>query len=540
MPVRIKEKEWYGTLYDSATSMPIVATALALLALTSIAVAPARAAEPQQPFFVGLGIDTVEGRQSATTAPLPDGRILIAGGSDNMALRSAETFDPVEISFEPVPHLTRYKRTGAVAAPLPDGRVLIAGGSNEVPYAHAEIFDPETEEFTDVEDEMIVGRSSAVAAPLPDGRVLIAGGHADGVTVDTAETFDPASETFTALPATMVEGRFDAVAAALPSGMALIVGGQRGGHPASSAEVFDPTDNRFEIVVPNLGRDVVNAAGAALPSGRVLIAGGTLGGFAIPDAAVVDPLGGSFMPLPNSGGTRLTTERNNAIAASLPDGKVLIAGGSWPEARSSADIFVPAPELVASGTNLGTQILGAQAAPATVVITSLGGQDLEIDAVTLAGPDAGDFAILADTCTGVDLDFEESCTLSVRFTPTRLGAAKATLLLDDNEPAPTKPSLTATGVAPFVTGPPRNDPPRPPVPQREARSVKCKAQGIRRSRRVRVTCRVNLQPGAWEARLRQRKRIVARRRTSGGVQRLTFRPLRPERGGFRVQLVPLQ
>lgn len=521
--------------------MPFVAAALTLLAL-ALAAAPAQAAEPKPPLFADLGVETVDGRQNAVAAPLPDGRVLIAGGSDNLALRSAEIFDPVGMSFEEVPHLTRYKRTGAVAAPLPDGRVLIAGGSNEVLYTHAEIFDPGTEEFTDVEGEMTAGRIEAVATPLPDGRVLIAGGFAEGEELRSAEVFDPASETFSALGQTTSSPRYGAVGVALANGETLIVGGSK---PPWSVEAFDPATNAFRAISSNMTNEHSLAVGAALANGQVLIAGGYSGGIQRRWAGLLDPETGAFTYLPKEGGTQLNTERVYATAAPLPDGKVLISGGSWPDARSSAEVFVPAAALGASGNQLGTHLLGGGPVTATVLVTSLGGWDLEIDAVALHGPNAADFAILTDSCAGSTLDFKESCSIGLRFTPARLGDSAASLVFDDNEPVPTAVPLSATAVTPTVpaipTSPASNPlPPLDPPAPRVATSVKCTAKPIRHTKLARVTCRVSPGPGAWEAKLLHRKRIVARRQVSGGPQRLTFQTARRQRGGFRLELVPLR
>lgn len=520
--------------------MRLLATAATLFVLALAAAAPAQAVEPKPPLFAALGIETVDGRQGAVASPLPDGRVLIAGGSDNVALRSAEIFDPTAMSFEEVPHLTRYARSRAVASPLPDGRVLIAGGVNNFLYTQAEIFDPGTEEFTDVEDEMTTGRIKGIATPLPDGRVLIAGGYAEGETLKSAEIFDPASETFTALGQTS-SPRSGAVGVPLTNGKALIVGGSK---PPWSVEAFDPATNAFRAIGSNMTNEHSLAVGAALANGQVLVAGGIVGGIPRRWAGLLDSETGDFAYLPKEGGTQLTTERADAIAAPLPDGKVVISGGSWPEARSSAEVFVPAAALGATGNQLGPHLLGGGPATATVLVTSLGGWDLEIDAVALRGPDAANFAILGESCTGATLDYKESCSIGVRFTPAKLGSAVASLVFDDNEPVPTPVSLMATAVSPIdPIAPilPAVEAPSPlgPPPPRTATSVKCAAKPIRHTKRAKVSCRINPGAGAWEAKLLHGKRVVARRQVSGGTQRLTFHSVRRQRGGFRLELVPL-
>jgi hypothetical protein len=65
----------------------------------------------------------------------------------------------------------RYKLNGAVVA-LPNGKVLIAGGSD-----NAELFDPATRITTDIRGAFGSYRLFASATLLNDGNVLIAGGY---------------------------------------------------------------------------------------------------------------------------------------------------------------------------------------------------------------------------------------------------------------------------------------------------------------------------------------------------------------------------
>src|SRR3954447_11009973 len=125
-------------------------------------------------------------RYGAAAAPLPDGRVLVAGGFYDDAggdhyLASAEVFNPATATFSSVGIGSRSTpRRGAVAAPLPDGRVLVAGGSyndgTEHSLASAEVFNPAAGAFTPI-NAMGVARVRAAAASLPDGRVLVAGGN---------------------------------------------------------------------------------------------------------------------------------------------------------------------------------------------------------------------------------------------------------------------------------------------------------------------------------------------------------------------------
>ena len=76
-----------------------------------------------------------------------------------------------------------------------------------------------------------------------------------------------------------------------------------------------------------------DAVAAPLPDGQVLIAGGSSASSLLGSAELFDPATDTFTQLPEAGETELHTAREGAVAAPLPDGQVLIAGG-W-EAKAT-------------------------------------------------------------------------------------------------------------------------------------------------------------------------------------------------------------
>jgi hypothetical protein len=87
---------------------------------------------------------------------LLDGRALIVGGhrgrrADLTLYASAEIYDPASGAFRRVGDM-RIRRHKHDAILLPDGQVLITGGSDERDdrgvYDSSELFDPKTETFT--------------------------------------------------------------------------------------------------------------------------------------------------------------------------------------------------------------------------------------------------------------------------------------------------------------------------------------------------------------------------------------------------------
>jgi hypothetical protein len=289
-------------------------------------------------------------RYGAVAAPLRDGRVLVAGGyydaGGDHYLASAEIFNPATNRFSSAGiGAMSTARRGAVAAPLPDGRVLVAGGSYDDGTEHylssAELFNPATGAFTPVAD-MGVARVRAAAAPLPDGRVLVAGGNNGSTRLSSAEVFNPATGAFTTVN-DMDGDRARAAAAPLPDGRVLIAGGTQAA-PVASAEVFNPATNTFSSAgIGAMGTARRAPAAAPLPDGRVLVAGGSNddgGEHYLASAEVFNPATNTFSA---AGIGAMGTARTGAAAAPLPDGRVLVAGGFDGSTRfSSAEIFAAA------------------------------------------------------------------------------------------------------------------------------------------------------------------------------------------------------
>ena len=150
--------------------------------------------------------------------------------------------------------------------------------------------------------------------------------------LSSAQLYDPSTRMFTATTS-MTTARYGPIAAPLPNGDVLIAGGYDGTNVLRSAELFDPTNDTFTPLTASgntelqVGREF--AAAAPLPNGDVLIAGGTpQSGPSLQSAELFDPSNDTFTMLPASGSTELQAPITDAVAAPLPDGDVLIAGGA--------------------------------------------------------------------------------------------------------------------------------------------------------------------------------------------------------------------
>ena len=129
-------------------------------------------------------------RSLHTATLLADGRVLVVGGyyrvgSTSYYISTAEVYDPASNTWSGSGTLT-HERARHTATLQPDGRVLVAGGVNNVAYiSNSEVFDPSTSTWSDA-GNLTLARLGHAATLLPDGRVLVAGGYASGATYLTS------------------------------------------------------------------------------------------------------------------------------------------------------------------------------------------------------------------------------------------------------------------------------------------------------------------------------------------------------------------
>jgi Galactose oxidase, central domain len=281
-------------------------------------------------------------RTGATATLLPNGEILIAGGSsDGMAanaLNTAELYNPVTGAFTVAGsgsgNVMTAVRFGATATLLTNGQVLIAGGQSSTgsPLSSAELYNPATDTFT-ATGSLGTARYDAAAMLLPNGKVLIAGGTGGTGTLKSAElysagTFAPAG--------TMTAARTGATATLLLNGNVLIAGGSTDGStPLNTAEIY--AGGSFSASNSTLNAARFNGTAALLPNGMVLLAGGA-SGTSSQTTELYDADSNKFDPT----GSLASADQASLTATLLNNGDVLVTGltsGGSPAA--DAELYTP-------------------------------------------------------------------------------------------------------------------------------------------------------------------------------------------------------
>jgi hypothetical protein len=271
-------------------------------------------------------------RYGATATLLPNGKVLIAGGGNGGGvLRSTELYDPLTNSFVSSPPMNA-EHASATATLLPNGKVLIAGGDNSRNIVDStELYDPATNSFAASSPSMNSARRGATATLLPNGKVLIAGGCCDihnDTALNSTELYDPATNSFAASTPSMNSARVEATATLLPNGKVLIAGGHNYKDDViadvfNSTELYDPATNSFATsATPSMSVPRYGATATWLPNGKVLIAGGTDSNGAWSSTELYDPATNKF-----TASASMNAAREFATATLLSNGNVLIANG---------------------------------------------------------------------------------------------------------------------------------------------------------------------------------------------------------------------
>lgn len=196
-------------------------------------------------------------RYNHTATLLANGQVLVTGGlSVNgiyAPLASAEIYNPTKGKWTVTGSMAE-SREGHTATLLPNGEVLVAGGSTYASscFATAELYNPSTGQWTST-GSMTQPRCYHSATLLPNGEVLVAGGvdslYNSPDTSPTAELYNPSTGTWQTT-GSLNTSRASEVAL-LEDGQVLVAGGYHTSNGTStglsSAELYDPSKGSWSL-----------------------------------------------------------------------------------------------------------------------------------------------------------------------------------------------------------------------------------------------------------------------------------------------------
>ena len=290
--------------------------------------------------------DLHKARYLHTATLLPDGKVLVVGGSGNRGslADSAELYDPDKHIWSVASPLNKA-RLGHTATLLPNGKVLVTGGNISTASPtfgltnSAELFDPATGTWA-ITDSLNTGRTNHTATLLTSGKVLVTGGWDGSSSIASAELYDPETENWSST-GNLNAPRCMHTATLLQSGKVLVAGGTDDGDlfvTLASAELYDPVTATWSST-GRLGEPRVLHTATLLQNGKVLVVGG-YGGYLYGPSdseALYDPIAGEWNHTGN-----LITLRHGHSSTMLPDGSILVAGGGNSDILDSAELHDPA------------------------------------------------------------------------------------------------------------------------------------------------------------------------------------------------------
>jgi N-acetylneuraminic acid mutarotase len=219
-----------------------------------------------------------------------DGRIIVFGGYTNTADTAASNgvfaFNPSTNGWSTLTSMP-VSIGRVVAAPLPDGRVLIAGRTTAPAFVFA-IFDPTTNATTSITGPANNETSAQYVHLIPrkDGKVYAFMGSTGYLSV-----YDPVAQSWATLATAPVvaagpQGSVRFTPVALTTSNKLVMCNPSGG--ALTVRVYDPVANAWSTVytapTPTNWLSFVAPLHAALPDGRTLLFGAYRSGGASSDA----------------------------------------------------------------------------------------------------------------------------------------------------------------------------------------------------------------------------------------------------------------
>ncbi len=371
-------------LTGAGTTSSTASTATSTLAVTG------------SPHTVAANYVNADGNFGASNSTLNPGQSVSATNTSVVVTSSAGTIalgDTVTLTATVTPASGAGTPTGLVtffdgAKPLGSGTLSVAGGNDQATFSTSALFsgihsisaayDGDANFAASAPSQPIIqtvqGRKFTSSLVLNPAAVVVGQTSTGTITVtDQGASFPPGTpDTFvnTGAPTT---GRSGFILIPFSDHEVLIAGGKdANGNMLQSAEIYNASTASF-TATGNLNIARTGALAVLLPNGKVLVAGGSSDGTAngaLNTAELFNPVTGTFV----TAGQNMTAARVGATINLLNNGQVLLAGGeNSGGVLNSAELYNPATDTFTATGNLNMARTGAAAAQDLALILIAGG-----------------------------------------------------------------------------------------------------------------------------------------------------------------------
>ena len=386
-----------------------------------------------------------DARENFPAVTLPNGKVLVTGGlgSSGSVLTGAELYDPASGTWSSAGALAvgRYFHTATL---LKSGQVLVTGGCTvsgcSTFTGESELYDPVTNSWS-AGGSLGTARWYHTATLLGSGQVLVVGGS-NGSALNFCELYDPVTGAWTSAPSTIYR-RFLHAATLLQDGKVLVTGGNPFRTALAAAEIYDPSANQW-TAAGNMTHGRFAHTSTLLADGTVLLAAGgafrgcgrTICFYPSATSEIYDEAAGKFTAIAN-----LNQARYYHTASLLSNGRVLVVGGAGSlRPLDSAEFYVPLTLAISPRSlDFGLLEVGLSSASQSITVTNVSKGPVTFTGIA---PD-GDYA-QGNNCPAT-LDPGQSCTVGVTFSPTAAGTRPGSVMLSDNSVGSPEQTIALTG-----------------------------------------------------------------------------------------------
>ena len=193
--------------------------------------------------------------------------------------------------------------------------------------------------FVQVSNNLKFNHANHTTTLLPSGKMLVAGGTDGPAISSTTEIFDPVAQTFTLTPGAMLVPHANHTATLLPDGRVLVAGGDSVLNTSAStladAEIFYP-DTGYWRSYSAMNSSRTYHTATLLPDGNVLVAGGSASGNYLNSTEIYYSTAMAWRSVGS-----MAHPRKQHTSTLLQNGKVLVFGGQASGPLNFSELYDP-------------------------------------------------------------------------------------------------------------------------------------------------------------------------------------------------------